>query len=260
MTNPESSYEPPELELDLDQFPPPTAYWWKGHPNFGDMLTFLLMERFADTTVEWAPAQEANIFAVGSILEAIPSGWRGIVAGSGRLFEQSTLHLEDAIILGLRGPLSAKGVKGDYAIGDPGLLADELVTVDKEYNLGLVPHWSDTVLETQFGQYNPRIIRPEGDPLEVIREIGRCRKIVSSSLHGLIVADAFGIPRRIELVGAKFIKEGGDFKFRDYHASIGMPFTVGVLQEAPRYNVQDRQSELYDMLASLGRILMGAAR
>lgn len=250
-------YVEPLPELGVDQFSTPTAYWWVGRKNFGDLLTPLLMARFADTEVAWAPAAKANIFAVGSILEAIPVGWKGIVAGSGRLFEDSPLHLEEATILGLRGPLSAKGIKGDFALGDPGLLADELVVVDKEYNLGIVPHWSDTTLQTRFGEYKPRIIRPEGDPLEVIREIGRCRKIVSSSLHGLILADAFQIPRRTELDGANFTKEGVDFKFRDYNESIGLPFIVGQTQEAPRYTVQDRQSELFDMFRSLGRRLMG---
>lgn len=245
-------------EVDVDQFPTPTAYWWKGKANFGDLLTPLLLARFADTTVRWAPGASADMLVVGSILEAAPAGWRGVVAGAGRLKEHSALHLGDAHIVGLRGPLSARGLKGDFALGDPGLLADELVVVDKEFNLGIVPHWSDTTLEKRFGQYSPKIIRPEGDPLQVIADIGRCRKIVSSSLHGLVVADAFGIPRRTELDGANLAKEGNDFKFRDHCAAVGLKFEVGLTQEAPRYVVQDRQFELFDMFSWLGRYLMGA--
>ena len=47
-----------------------------------------------------------------------------------------------------------------------------------------------------------------------------CEVIVSSSLHGLIIADAYGIPT----VWAKFGNDinGNDFKFYDYYWSLGM--------------------------------------
>jgi pyruvyltransferase len=235
-----------------------TSYWWKGRPNFGDELGPLLLEHFSDLEVEWAPVVTADLITVGSLLHQLPLDWSGIVAGSGSLFENKLVPLKSATVLGVRGPLTARGLelKGDYALGDPGLLANELVVAHKEHNLGLVPHWSDTELEhrPEFKKYKPLIIRPEGDPLEVLRQIGSCRKIVSSSLHGIIVADAFGIPRRTETT-PRFIREGGDWKFRDHNAAVGVPFELGVTQEAPRWIVQDRQHEIYDMLVELGNTL-----
>jgi pyruvyltransferase len=240
----------------------PGAFFWQGRPNFGDLLTPLLLAHFANTEVMWAPAADADLVCVGSILEALPPGWDGIVAGAGKLKESSNINLTMATVLGVRGPLTAGSVKGigkDYVLGDPGLLANELAHVDKEHDLGLVPHWSDGELETrpEFLKYNPRIIRPSTDPIEVIQEIGRCRKIVASSLHGIIVADAFGIPRRVEMAKI-FEREGGSWKFRDHDGAVGVKFQVGVTQEAPRYIVDDRQSELFDMLKSVGRRLLGA--
>jgi pyruvyltransferase len=237
----------------------PTAYWWLGHPNFGDLLTPLLLARFADTLVRWSAVESADLVCVGSVLDMLPTGWPGLVVGSGKLRERSKIDLSHATVLALRGPLTAKGIKGDYVLGDPGLLADELVAVQKVYDLGIVPHWSDTELERrpEFQKYKPRIIRPSGDPLEVIREIGRCRKVISSSLHGIIVADAFGIPRRTEMAKI-FAHEGGDFKFRDHAAALGMPFQIGITQQAPRYAIEHRQQELYEVLMSVGRRLMGA--
>lgn len=231
-----------------------TAYWWNGRPNFGDLLTPLLLDHFADLRVDWAPAKTADLVCVGSVLEHLPHDWAGIVAGSGRLWEKVGTPLPNATVLGVRGPLTARGMQGDPVLGDPGLLADELVTVDKQWNLGLVPHWSDHELEYRFAQWKPVIIRPDEDPLEVVRLIGSCRKIVSSSLHGVIVADAFGIPRRIEMT-PRFEKEGGDFKFRDHNAAVGVKHEIGVTQEAARWKVQDRQHELYDMLHEVGRLL-----
>lgn len=242
----------------------PTGYWWRGRPNFGDLLTPLLMQHFADQNVTWAPVKEASLVCVGSVLEHLPPGWSGTVIGSGKLKPETQIDLTRARVLALRGPLTAMGVKtrGGFVLGDAGLLADELVTgVEKKHELGLVPHWSDKNLENrpEFKRYNPVVIYPSGDPLEVIRKIGECRKIVASSLHGIIVADAFGIPRRVEMT-ERFAQEGGDFKFRDHCAAIGIPFKIGVTQEPSLYKIQDRQHELFDVFEEFARKLAGLSK
>lgn len=229
------------------------AYYWKAVPNFGDLLTPLLLKRFAKVETEWAAISEADLLCVGSILDTAKPDFNGTILGSGKLYERSSVP-SGATILGLRGPLTAKGIKGDFALGDPGLLADELVEVEtKKYHLGVVPHWSDKSLanDPRFSKYNPLVIDPRADPLTVIRQIGECRKIVASSLHGLIIADAFGIPRRFEYT-PQFDKEGGTFKIRDHNESIGLPFEVGLTQEADRFQVQDRKHELFDMFEAYG--------
>jgi pyruvyltransferase len=134
-----------------------------------------------------------------------------------------------------------------------------LVTVKRRtHNLGILPHWSDDVLATdpRFAKYHPLVIDPGGDPLDVVRAIGSCHKIVTSSLHGAVVADSFGIPRRIE-VAPTFAKgnEGGMFKFRDYNASVGVPHRVGVTQRAEKQNVETIQHILFDLYDSLGDYL-----
>ena len=234
-----------------------TGYWWVGRANFGDLLTPLLMAHFAQVELVWAKAEEAQLVMVGSVLEHLSASWSGTVLGSGKLHEFKPVRLPFANILGVRGPLTARAMRlGDVVLGDPGLLANELVNVDKRYRLGIVPHWSDTQLEhrQEFRAFKPHIIRPTGDPVEVLREIGRCRKIVASSLHGIIVADAFGIPRRIEMTKL-FDREGGDYKFRDHNAAVGVDHKIGFTQEAPRYLVQDRQHCLYDAIVELGKTL-----
>ncbi len=239
------------------------AYWWKEVPNFGDGLAPLLLEHFADVEVQWSPVSHAQIASVGSILEHIPPLWDGVIMGSGRLLETSRLHLQQmrsgvtAKIVSLRGPLSAKGIPGSYTLGDPGVLADELVGLQKkQWDLGIIPHFSDSELVPRFKALIPstssiRVIHPSGDPLTVLREIGACRRIVTSSLHGMIVADAFGIPRRVEYTHA-MDKDGGDFKFRDYSASIQTPFIIGKMQEPTRTSVEEVKFNVYDAYRSLG--------
>src|ERR1700722_901078 len=106
------------------------AYWWRGQPNFGDALAPLLLKRFAGLTAEWDTVSRASVIVTGSILEHVPPLWDGDIVGAGRLYEDSYLHLHNGRgkVWAVRGPLSAKAVLGsDFAIGDPGLLADELV-------------------------------------------------------------------------------------------------------------------------------------
>ena len=232
-------------------------YYWKEKKNFGDLLSSLLISRFSHLSSKWAKPEDAELVISGSILEHLPEDWGGVIAGAGKLHEESVLEFPNAKILALRGPLSAKGFKGNFVLGDPGLLADELVPLeDKRYDLGIIPHWTDNKLEHNpiFKKYNPKIIRVRDDPLEVIKEIGRCKKIVSSSLHGIILADAFGIPRRIEIAPRMIThkyQEGGLFKWMDYSASLGVKLQVGITQEIDRNIIQEIQYELFDIFEEI---------
>jgi len=238
---------------------PMKAYWWKEVPNFGDAIAPFLLEQFAGIKVEWGTISHSSIASIGSVLEHVPPLWDGYILGSGKLFENSRLHsFKKATILAVRGPLSARHVgRGDYALGDPGLLANELVgPQEKQWDLGIVPHWQDGDLVEKFqklmpAKYSTKVIDPKGDPLEVIRQIGASRRIVTSSLHGMIVADAFSIARRVEIC-SKMKQEGGDFKFRDYSASIQTPFETGKMFAPRRGNVENAQHAIYDAYKELG--------
>ena len=239
------------------------GYWWREVPNFGDRLAPLLLERFAGVKAIWSPVCGADIVSAGSLLEHIPPLWEGWILGTGKLYEDSRLHLHTgpAVILGVRGPLTARQCPpGTQMLGDPGLLASDLIDdqePEKLYDLGVVPHWADSKLahDARFisGDWSTKVIDPHQDPMTVICEISACQKIVTSSLHGLIVADSFGIPRRFEPAPDWGSAQGGMFKFRDYLASIGAPWIVGETTTVSRLRVEDRKYELYDAYDELGR-------
>jgi pyruvyltransferase len=243
------------------------AYWWREVPNFGDGLAPLLLEHFADIKVEWGTISHSRIASIGSVLEHVPPLWDGVILGTGRISDTTRLHLQQmksgitAKILALRGPLTAKYIPGDYALGDPGILADELVGgfQEKIWDLGIVPHFSDAELAPRFKALIPKeftthVIYPSGDPLQVVKEIGSCRRIVTSSLHGMIVADAFGLPRRVEYC-SKMDHEGKDFKFRDYSASINTPLEFGKMITPDRVRVEDVKFAIYDAYRALRGVL-----
>jgi hypothetical protein len=99
-----------------------------------------------------------------------------------------------------------------------------------------------------------KVVNPGDPPLEVIKQIGGCKRIVTSSLHGMIVSDAFGLPRRVEMC-ARLAKDGGDFKFRDYSASIQTKWEPGKMAEASRFRVEDLKFAVYDAFRALGKAL-----
>ena len=219
------------------------AYWWCGRPNFGDRLTPLLLEYFSNVTVVHTGPMQAEVFVVGSILEQF---WQGTVIGTGKTWEHLSFPQHKADIRALRGPLTAKGVKGSYALGDCGLLAPELLDGTEEpetlYEVGVMPHYADGDLEHQPEFAGAHIIRTTADPLETIREIRRCKTLVTSSLHGAIVADAWGIPRRLESCPATRLT--GLFKFRDHACAVGLPFELGTTQSPSRAVIEGLQSGL----------------
>lgn len=238
------------------------AYWWNDRPNFGDALAPLLIKRFAGIKhVEHGYVHESQVASIGSILEHLSPNYPGIILGAGKLHSDSRLHLHTMRpeqILALRGPISASGIKGDYILGDPGLLADELVGYqEKEHQVGILPHWSDNQLEQKFAtllaKYNPLVIDPADDPLDVVRAIGSCHKLVTSSLHGVIVADSFGMARRFEYTKG-FDRDGGLTKFRDYSASIGTTLVVGETVRPSKFAIEDRKNDIFDAYYEFGSL------
>jgi hypothetical protein len=129
--------------------------------------------------------------------------------------------------LAVRGPLTRDVVLragGDCpeVYGDPALLLP-LVYLrsafrERRHDIGLVPHYVDLKAARNYGL---PIINPlRADPLEVVNEILACRAILSSSLHGIIVAHAYGIPAAWVRLSDRL--DGDDTKFRDYAASVGI--------------------------------------
>jgi pyruvyltransferase len=240
------------------------AYFWSENGNFGDLLTPLLLEHFCGVTPMVSTPEIADVVVAGSVLDVIPDGWGGIVAGAGKLHEETQTDLTNATVLGLRGHLTASAVRlapsASPVIGDPGLLAAELAPANPgQYALGVVPHWSDTELFDKFAYLKPVLIEPTGNPLTIISMIGSCSMIVTSSLHGLVVADSFGIPRRAERFPNMVTNphEGSDFKFRDYSSALGQPVEFGKLggQLAPLGRVEKLKHDLFDMFHMLTSLL-----
>jgi pyruvyltransferase len=212
----------------------PLYYWKERFINFGDYLSLKLLERMVNGPVEVYEkqhhAKERKLLAIGSILTFAATG--DIIWGSGA--NGNWLKLEyykftDLTIKAVRGPLTRYFLMHNFNIecpeiyGDPALLIPYFFPELKRkkspsYDYLIIPHYSEQVLFPKE-LYKNNIVYPT-DPWEkVIEKILDSKLVIAGSLHGIIVAEAFGIPARL----LRITENEHIFKFMDYYLGTGRP-------------------------------------
>ena len=207
--------------------------WWMESPypgNFGDVLNPYLVERLSGVPPMHAP-RGSGILAIGSVIKFARKGT--VVWGSGTPRMTDKLA-PDAVYRAVRGPLTRQlvlesGGPCPPVYGDPALLLPLVYTPKPgpRSPLGLILHHAHADGGLQI---DPAVrvidVRTVGDAgIEAfIDALAGCDAILSSSLHGLIVAHAYGVPTRCCTVsGATRQIEGDGVKFMDHYAALGMP-------------------------------------
>jgi len=213
------------------------------HPNFGDRLNVDLIGHLTGSTVRRATAADATHVCIGSLLEAFlcrpPAPPRsgpplavwgaGFIAPPGLRDGLLELPARPLVIHAVRGRLTLERLRvmGEdvscTALGDPGLLARLLVSAEPpppRYRLGLVAHYVDE-RDPVFARILSRVpatrmIRVNATPARFLAELRECEVVLSSAMHGLIAADALGIPNARLHVADRIT--GGDYKFHDYYS------------------------------------------
>ena len=231
--------------------------------NFGDEITIPLLDRLFNIKAVPSLMREAQLLGAGSILDA----WS--LLGVRRRFVQSlTFHRSTGLHVwgsgfilpdsearwpqrlhyhAVRGELSAGRIGRQVPMGDPGILASLIVEKlpPKQHSVGLVPHHIDVdrLRATMALPDNWILIDPRNPVDAVLSAIASCELIVSSSLHGLIVADSFGIP----CVWARTVEPlygSSDFKFADYASARRGEFNRPIDYEAALRADGSRLAEL----------------
>jgi len=200
------------------------TYWWDGHPNFGDDLTPWLLPDYGLVPVHRSP-KEARLAGVGSIIEFLPDSFDGAIWGSG-LIEERPRMLPAAKFLAVRGRHTRElvGQSDSVAVGDPGILvARHLRRPRVRWELGVVPHGHHRSHEglawlASRGAERVHVINVHQRARAAVREIASCAVVLTTSLHGLVTADSFGIPAVWTVLDPPL--DGGDFKFRDYESAV----------------------------------------
>ncbi len=201
--------------------------------NWGDTLNKVLIEKISGITPTIVnnsfknPKKEDIYMVCGSVL-----GWcspETLVWGAGFISNSTFITTIKAPkkIYAVRGKLTReqllkKGIPCDEVYGDPALLYPKFYkpNVTKKYDLGIVCHHIDKVLIPKLKKQFPKayFIDIQEEINTVVNEICQCERIASSALHGIICADAYGIPAIWIKLSDKVLGQG--FKFRDYFSSI----------------------------------------
>lgn len=206
------------------------AHWAKYSNNFGDILTPVLLQHFGVKARWVGRGTSGKMLAVGSILGRAREN--DVVWGTGAiaLKKGRSFRLPDGVrVLAVRGPKTRDLIDGDVpeVYGDPALILPEVYQpeVTKEFEIGVIPHEVEKDIPPTK---DPQVlwIDINSGVKKVIDSINRCHLIASSSLHGIIAAEAYGIP-------AVWIRmtnriNGGSFKYDDYYLSTGRSPAPGI--------------------------------
>lgn len=200
---------------------------WCISNNIGDALNVWLIKKLTGFNPIYVEKNEycTKHILIGSILN-----WAdrySIVWGAG------IANMEDSInpladIRAVRGPISmerarARGATCPEVCGDPALLLPIYFTpkIKKTHKIGIIPHYVDQfVVNNSWLSNNDdvKIINVFNDVESFVMDILSCEKILSSSLHGLIISDAYNVPSRWFQASNKI--GGDDTKYYDYFLSV----------------------------------------
>ena len=199
-----------------------------GPANLGDSTSAVVVASLAGLPVVPRTFDDTTprLLAVGTIVSELRNGtlhvWGTGLDARRRAFGNRTAGFAaaprtDYVIHAVRGPrsrqvllqagLHAPPIYGDGSQFMPRLLPDR---VEKRHELGVVVHLSE-LAEAALGATppHPRYAGGEADGVRIIstlhepslagfraklEELLACRRIVSTSLHGKLLADAYGIP------------------------------------------------------------------
>lgn len=191
--------------------------------NFGDLLGPLIVERIRAREGLSQSGREARLLTVGSILHL--AGQDDVIWGTGVNGKSldEVLGFTNLDVRAVRGPrtrryLLDKGIEAPSVYGDPALLIPHLWTEEElglernRWSVGVVPNFHDY----RSARRRRDLIDPTRSVWEVVRAIAGRRFVVGSSLHGVIVAEALGVP-------ARFVASTTEpqLKYRDYIEGTG---------------------------------------
>lgn len=222
-------------------------YYYK-YPNVGDLLNEEILSSIFQLKFEMERFPTADLASIGSILDPLFINSKLFdqdkkmqnecdvnkpihIWGSGLMYHYENISqnkIRPLIIHAVRGEKTRKrlseilGKNISCVLADPGLLSPLIVKPsDKKYHVGIVPHYVDKdeeIFKKMLEHYpNSKFIDVQKETKEVLKEISECKYIISTSLHGLIIADSYGIPNCWCEISDKIL--GNGFKFHDYFSS-----------------------------------------
>lgn len=201
--------------------------------NLGDYLSVVVCEemcRYFDLEFQVKDLKNTkHLYAIGSVLF---TGLQDCTVWGTGLIREYNKTISEKIVLyfnkryrkldirSVRGPLTrrfleANGIHCPEIYGDPALLMPFF------YNPKNKKKWREYVCITHYtvelNEQKNTISMKTRDYKYVINCICEAKKVITSSLHGLILAEAYGVPAVVFSQDVEFDK----FKYDDYYLSTG---------------------------------------
>ena len=228
--------------------------------NFGDELNIYILESLLGKKVVSTQTiinfKFRDYIFIGSVIDNFSTRF-SIIWGGGVIGNCGARTINKPLkVCSVRGELTRdyllnNGIYCPSIYGDPALLLPLIYNpvVTKKYKYGIIPHVCDfkspliSELSEKLGD-NVNIISFEnyGNWHDVIDEIKSCENIFSSSLHGLIISDAYAIPNAMIIVSNNIV--GGEFKYKDYFSGINRNYISPI--DLNTYNI----NECFDAIKS----------
>lgn len=194
--------------------------YWSETKNLGDAICPMIVS-FGAKQLGVDISKRVNgtkhLYAVGSVITA--GSQDCTIWGSGilNLEKLPRVRKRKLDIRAVRGPLTRLalleyGYKVPEVYGDPGILMPMIYNPEtqKQYPVSVITHMDENI--TTGTDINRIQIQTE-DYEAFVRQIKASERIISSSLHGIIFAEAYGVP-------AILLRPKNDlFKYYDYYYS-----------------------------------------
>lgn len=229
------------------------------HKNFGDDLNFYLLKELTGKYIfnynSFFHPHLKNYVCIGSIVEDMTNEF-SVIWGGGVMDENYKDFVKPSSVTAVRGPLTRDylvkhGVDVPPIYGDPALLTPLIYNphLKKIYKIGIIPHFSelDNPLIQEFVSNTPGAVlidlKRYKKWTDVIDLILQCEMIASTSLHGLILSDAYNIPNiwmRISIMTG-----GGEFKYKDYYQGVQKVYDCYVIKDCIDIKIIDNYCKKY---------------
>lgn len=206
-------------------------YWWE-KPNLGDDLSHVVVEYMLglrNISLDKPIHGRKHLYAVGSIITA---GLQDCtIWGSGVLSANMINRIKgrNLDVRSVRGPVS-RIILTDmgYAVpdiyGDPVIILPEIYTPskrEKQYKYGVIIHKDQEITSVEDYEFLKckdvlLIDIRTRDYKGFVDKVVGCKKIISSSLHGIIISEAYGVPALMHQPSVEPI-----LKYCDWYYSTG---------------------------------------
>ena len=225
--------------------------------NWGDELNKYFLEYITHKKLYFIPFTQSYLkpmthyVLIGSILTFYNLN-KSIIYGSGIIDPEKGVVGVPEKVISVRGPktrdvLLKSGIECPEVYGDPALLLPVFYKPKLASDKGriiIIPHMNTSIKEVKKscdGIISDSCILSLTDYnrwTDIVDAICSAKFVVSESLHGLIVAETYGIPN--VWVEFKDHPDYWDFKYNDFYASINKTRKKIKLQEKPNYDIQSQ--------------------